>query len=400
MVAALAYFLLLVNGLSLEDYGVFVSILASALIISNGGTYGFLAPTFRVLTEKAQDRAEYVGGLLAYILTWVPITLLVAVAVHFVLFASYTSLTTTMLIIASEAILMRMIGAAYDLNIATGRYGVAAWVNFLSVLPRIIAVLIFLTFETSSLADWAWFFAAATFASFVITVFLLPRLKWRVSPAALRAGMKEAASQEGLNFIQSLQVELDKVMVLMFVGPVAAGIYSISMRIIYVVSEPVRSLFPLVAQFFITNIHRIRTLRNQLLLEAGLMISCFCAYLAVVFLLSLEPTLLGENVASGFAFFSLLPAVFATKLMPEYHKTVMYGAKRLHKAVWVALSITITKMSAIYLFATNLTFPDGWVWALNGLFLVLYFQSLAATWGWAMREPKQPQSTAASISAE
>lgn len=386
MVSALAYFLLLVNGLSLEDYGVFVSILASALIISNGGTYGFMAPTFRAQTEASQDREAYLGGLILYALAWIPITFVAAFAVYYVLFSSYASLTTVLLVIGAEAILMRMMGAVYELNIATNRYGLAAVLNFLSTLPRIFAVLFFMMADGQGLEIWALYFFGASFVSFVCALILMPRLRPRFSLSVLKTGFREAMSQEGVTFIQSIQVELDKVLVLVLAGPVAAGIYNISMRIIYVVSEPIRSLFPLVAQHFIRNVSQIQSWRRQLILEAGLVLSCFGAYLGLLFVLSLKPGLLGENVEAGFAFFSLLPAVFATKILPEYHKTLLYGAKRLHKAVWVIFSITVTKMAAIFVLAVTMPFPEGWALALNLLFVVLYVQSLVVTWGWAMRD--------------
>lgn len=386
MVSALVYFLLLVNGLSLEDYGVFISILASALIISNGGTYGFMAPTFRAQTEKAYDREAYFGGLILYALVWLPITFLAAIVVYLLLFSAYASLTTMLLIIAGEAIFMRVLAASYELNIATNRYGFAAAINLFSVIPRIFAVVLFMAVPDHGLADWAVYFCFASFVSMIFALLLIPRIRPRFSVSVLKTGFREAMSQEGVTFVQSVQVELDKVIVLVLAGPVAAGIYNISMRIIYVVSEPIRSLFPLVAQHFIRNVEQIQSWRRQIILEVGLIASCLGAYLGLLVVLSFKPGLLGENVEAGFAFFSLLPVVFATKILPEYHKTLLYGARRLHKAVWVAFSITVTKMFAIYLIAISMPFPQDWAWALNLLFLALYIQSLLATWGWAMRD--------------
>lgn len=391
MVAALTYFLLLVNALSLDDYGVFVSILASALIISNGGTYGFLAPTFRALTEDDKDKDAYVGAMFVYALLWIPLTLLTGFAIYALLFADYATMNTVIYIIVAEAILMRFVGLAYDLNLATGRYGYAACVNFLSVSPRIVAVFLFILFGHKDLETWSWYFACASFAAFASSWVLVPRLKARFCCKTLFRGLKESFSKEGVDFIQSIQVELDKVIVLLFAGPAAAGIYSISMRVIYVVTEPIRSLFPLAAQHFIKNTQKIRSLKTQFILEAGLVISCLGAFVAVIILLNIDPKFLGENVQAGFAFFSLLPMVFATKLLPEYHKTVLYGAKQLHKALVVAITITFTKMLGIYLVATCWEFPSNWPLALNLLFLILYIQSLAATWVWALRETRNAQ---------
>ncbi|MCV6600072.1 MAG: hypothetical protein OIF54_00625, partial [Cohaesibacter sp.] len=182
------------------------------------------------------------------------------------------------------------------------------------------------------------------------------------------------------------QMELDKLLVLTFAGPAAAGIYSLSMRIIYVINEPIRSIFPLVAKFFIKDTKRIRSLANQLKLEIGLILSSSLAYGCLIVILNIKPDLLGDNIEAGYHFFAMLPMVFALKLVPEYHKTVLYGAKLLPKAFAIALLLTLTKSVIIYLIASNMTFANEWFLPLNLLYILLYIQSLWATWGWAMNE--------------
>lgn len=393
MLAALAYFLLLVNILPLEDYGLFVSILASALIISNGGTYGFLAPTFRAQTQSDPKAPAYLGSLIIYALIWIPITIAAGYGIHLLFFADYTSLQTVLTIILAEAILMRILDAIYDLNIAKNRYGAAALINIGSILPRLAAILLFMGQQDLTLANWANYFLMANIAALLFSIALMPRLNVAYDLTTLRAGLKEAFSQEGVNFIQSIQMELDKLLVLTFAGPAAAGIYSLSMRIIYVINEPVRSLFPLVAKFFIKDTRRIRSLANQIKFEAGLVLSSCLAYLSLIVLLTIEPGLLGKNVEAGYHFFSMLPMVFALKLLPEYHKTVLYGAQLLHKAVAIALALTITKCLAIYVIATQLSFASEWLLPLNALYGLLYIISLWATWGWAIKRDQQPDIT-------
>jgi O-antigen/teichoic acid export membrane protein len=388
MLAALAYFLLLVNVLPLEEYGLFVSILASALIISNGGTYGYLAPAFRAQAENNKDTDAYLGGLILYAILWVPITIAIGYGIHLVFFAQYTSLQTVLTIILAEAILMRVLDSIYDLNIARNRYGMAALINIGSILPRVIAVILFMMIEDRDLANWANYFLVANIIAFIIALALMPRLKARLDFATFRTGIKEAFSQEGVNFIQSLQMELDKLLVLTFAGPAAAGIYSLSMRIIYVINEPVRSLFPLVAKFFIRDTSRIRSLANQVKFEAGLIVSSILAYLSLILLLSFAPGILGKNVEAGYHFFSMLPMVFALKLLPEYHKTVLYGAQMLHKAFVIALGLTITKSLIIYIIVSRMDFAGEWLLPLNLLYGLLYLQSLWATWGWAIDRKK------------
>ncbi|MCV6576214.1 MAG: oligosaccharide flippase family protein [Cohaesibacter sp.] len=386
MVAALIYFLLLVNILPLEDYGLFVSILASALIISNGSTFGFLAPTFRAQTEESKEAANYAGGLILYAILWMPVTLTMAYGLYLIFFAHYTSLDIVLSIIVAEAILMRLLDAIYHLNIARNRYGIAALVNISSILPRLIAIVLFSNIADQTLSNWSSYFLQANICALLIACFFIPKMEISFSLSSFRDGLKEAFTQEGVNFVQSIQMELDKLLVLTFAGPAAAGIYSLSMRIIYVINEPIRSIFPLVAKFFIKDTKRIRSLANQLKLEIGLILSSSLAYGCLIVILNIKPDLLGDNIEAGYHFFAMLPMVFALKLVPEYHKTVLYGAKLLPKAFAIALLLTLTKSVIIYLIASNMTFANEWFLPLNLLYIVLYIQSLWATWGWAMNE--------------
>lgn len=385
MVSALIYFLLLVNILSLSDYGLFVSMIATALMIGNSGTYGFLAPTFRAQTEDSEHAGAYVGALFLYVIAWIPITLITGILLHIFLFHEYIGLEPFLAIVVADAIFIRIIDSVYNLNIAKGRYAAAATVNLFSILPRVIAVLLFSFATDQSLENWVNYFFFGTLAALLCALCLYPPIRPVFSLTALRNGLREAFSLEAVNFIQSVQMELDKVLVLVLTGPAAAGIYGLTMRIIYVVNEPVRSVFPLIAKFFIGDPNKIGSVRNQVLFEAGLISASLVAYGTLVVVLSIRPDLLGANVEAGFHFFSMLPLVFALKILPEYHKTVMYGAKRLHRAVAITASLTITKCALIAWIASSLTFESGWLIPLNLLFLLLYLQSLGLTWTWGVQ---------------
>jgi O-antigen/teichoic acid export membrane protein len=384
MVSALIYFLLLVNILSLSDYGLFVSMVATALMIGNSGTYGFLAPAFRAQTERSKQAREYVGALIQYMIAWVPITIVIGLLLHVLLFHEYVGLETFIAIVVAEAILIRVIDSVYNLNIANGRYAAAAFVNLFSILPRVIAVLLFFFAVDQSLANWVNYYFVGSVAALLLALCLFPPIRPVFSWTVLRLGLREAFSLEAVNFIQSVQMELDKVLVLLLSGPAAAGIFGLSMRIIYVVNEPIRSLFPLIAKFFIGDPAKITSMRNQILFEAGLISSSFVAYGGLITILSIRPDLLGANVEQGFRFFALLPLVFALKLLPEYHKTVLYGMKRLDRAAVIALFLTITKCTSIALIAGKLPFEAGWIVPLNLLYVVIYVQSLSQTWTWGV----------------
>ena len=384
MISALGYFLILINTLSLEDYGIFVALVAAGLMIGNTGTYGFLAPTFRAHTEKAKSMGAFTGALIIYGLLWLPISLAGALLVHFLFFADYASLTVTLIIVSGEALFIRLVDVSYNINIARGRYAIAALINLVLGLSRLGAVGVFYLVAEYSLEVWVWYHLWGYVACAGASLLLFPPTQVRLSIPAFRQGFREALALEGANFVQSVQMELDKVLVLAFAGPVAAGIYGLSMRIIYVVSEPIRAMFPLVAKFFIGNPDELFSRNKQLLFEGGLILSALAAYGVLVMLLYQWPNLLGQNVAAGYAFFATLPAVFALKLLPEYHKTVLYGAKKLHLALVIAISLALTKSVLLTVIASQLPFHEHWALPMNMLFAILYLQSLLLTWRWAM----------------
>ena len=74
--------------------------------------------------------------------------------------------------------------------------------------------------------------------------------------------------------------------------------------------------------------------------------------------------------------FSMLPVVFALKLLPEYHKTVLYGAKKLHLAIVIAIALAITKAGLLVVIASQLDFHAAWIIPLNILFLLLYLMKV------------------------
>jgi hypothetical protein len=99
------YFALLVNALSLADYGVFASALAASIIIANVGAFGFTAPLFRGATTRRRLLPWYLGAFLAWTALVAPLSVGLATVFHMAVMDRYIGLTAFLAIAISEAIL-------------------------------------------------------------------------------------------------------------------------------------------------------------------------------------------------------------------------------------------------------------------------------------------------------
>jgi hypothetical protein len=123
------YFALLVNALSLADYGVFASALAASIIIANIGSFGFTAPLFRAATTRRRLLPWYLGAFLVWTAVVAPVSLGMATAFHMAVMERYIGLPAFLAIAISEALLWPVIDTLFVLNAIFARTGSAAAVR-------------------------------------------------------------------------------------------------------------------------------------------------------------------------------------------------------------------------------------------------------------------------------
>jgi hypothetical protein len=137
------YFAILVNCLSLAEYGVFASAVATALMIGNGGTFGFNAPLFRAAATRPRIVGTYVAALLVYALATIPFVLALTFLAHLLILGSFISLPSLIAIVLSEAFCARFVLTVQALHVGLGRYALASAIGILPQILRSAAVVAF-----------------------------------------------------------------------------------------------------------------------------------------------------------------------------------------------------------------------------------------------------------------
>jgi O-antigen/teichoic acid export membrane protein len=360
------YFALLVNALSLADYGVFASALAASIIIANVGAFGFTAPLFRGATTRRRLLPWYLGAFLAWTALVAPLSVGLATVFHMAVMDRYIGLTAFLAIAISEAILWPLIDSIYVVNAGLGRYAHASGSTLFGSATRTAAALLFGLGGGGTVEQWAFAYLAANLVAAIACVLLfMPRVRPRWNTRIVRGRIPEAVSTSILNLIQSVQLELDKLLILLLTDQAAAGVYALAMRLIDLTSTPVKSFFTIYAQ---TLLRRRASIRD--------------------FALSLKVELAVAAVAT---------ALFggpAMKTLVDYHRELFFSANRLAWFAGISAVLAAIKMPALMLIVANGRALESWLLPLNLLFVALYAVSAALTWRLIFWRPS-PVATAA-----
>jgi O-antigen/teichoic acid export membrane protein len=374
------YFAALVNVLSLAEYGVFASALATALIIANGGTFGFNAPLFRAAATRPRIVGAYTAGVLAYALGTIPFILALAFASHVAILSSFISLGSLIAIVLSEALCARLVLTIQDLNLGLGRYGAASAIGLLPQFLRLLAVGVFWLAGLQGLDNWArlYFGANLVALAFALTSLPGPRLRWRWKIVIGR--LPEAYAFASVSLVLALQTEADKLLVLVMTSPETAGLYALTMRVVDLVTTPVRVFFPIYARRLMQRPELIEDRRIGIAMEFGVGAVATVLFILLLQALSLAPTLLGANIGAARTWFAGLLLIPAAKLLTDLHRYIYFATNRLYSSAAIALLLLGLRVTALALIIFLVPNHTGWIIPLNVLFLFLYLVSAGFTW--------------------
>jgi O-antigen/teichoic acid export membrane protein len=382
LVVSLIYFLIVANGLSLADFGIFAAASATGLVLSRLLAFGFISPVYRVATVKRRLLGVYCGGLIGLALASLPLIAGIAIGIHVLFFAGKVSLALFLAIIAAEVIGWRIVEYAAIINNGLERFGKAALVVIAGSSLRTVAALGFWLLGHATLGEWAlWYLGATLLSAIGAMMFVMPpmRLRWRATLYPRR--MRDAASAAGAEILFYAQSELDKLLVLTLAGPAIAGLYSIAMRIVDLTAIPVRSFNQLLVQALMRGSHSQAGSR-RMLTEAGIAAVSTAGLLAVIALLFIAPNVLGKNVAMAGALFPLLLAVPAFRNLIEYHAELLYAAQQGgRRLIQLALTGLLKGALMVPLFLAAAHGTDWALW-LNIIFALVYGLSLALMVRW------------------
>ncbi len=382
LVLSLVYFLIVANGLSLADFGLFATISATGIVLSRLLAFGFVSPLYRTATVRHRLIGTYCAGFAGLAVLSLPVILIVALGLYHLAFASQTQLSTFALIMAGEILGWRLLEIIVIINNGMGRFARASAIVIAGSAVRMVAALVFLWLGTGSLQDWATLFVVANVAAFAMAlVWGLPLRRWRWRPALYRRRMGDALSAGAADIAFYLQAELDKVLVLSLAGPRMAGLYAIAMRVIDLTAMPVRAFNQMMIQAVMADRGRGAGLLagRGVLQEAGIAAISIAGLAGVMVLLWLKPGILGRNVQDAAGLFLPMLLVPAFRNLVEYHGELLYAREKTLSRLVLLLALAALKAIMLVTLFRLTSDPATMALGLNLVFGAVYLAAMSSS---------------------
>jgi O-antigen/teichoic acid export membrane protein len=373
LVIALVYFLVAANTLSLGDFGRFATASAVGLIVARVGAFGFISAVFRIGSVKPRILGAYMGGFLALFALSVPVMAFLAWLVHLVLFQEDIAFAAFALVVAAEAIGWRLVEFVSTANNGVGAYRKAAAVVLAGTLIRVgVAVLYWLWGETSLLA-WAMSYACANgLAALMALIFFRPPQRLRLEPRLYPRWVGESLASMAADMVFYVQSELDKIVILSFASPQAAGLYAIAMRLIDLTATPIRSFNQIIMQRIMRQRAMLTGWRRLAGLELAIAAVSLAGFAGIIGLLWLQPGLLGRNVAMAAPVLGVMLLVPAFRNLVEYHAELLYARQRTGLRAAVLALLAGLKAIGLAIAIQHSATDAAWLVQTNGVFGLLY----------------------------
>lgn len=394
LVLSLAYFVSIANSLSVGDFGLFATASATGVVLSRIAALGFVSPLYRVATVRRRLVGAYTVGFLIAFVVSLPLVVLAATGFFLLVFHGEMGVGAFAAVVAAEVLFWRMLEVVCIVNNGLGRFVRGAVLVILGTAFRAAAAVLFALLSDGSLLAWTLaYMTANALAAASAYLFFYPRVRLRFTPHLYLARWRDSLSVAGAEIVFYLQSELDKLLVLSIGGPEISGIYAILMRLIDLTALPVRAANTMVVQKLMRTPQWLRSWPIRLGLEGAVAIVSIAGLAFLGGVLHFFPTALGRNVADA------APLVLLTLLVPAFRNLVEYESELLYaqgkttlRALILAL-VGILKAGLLTLLLNEFVGSTEWIVGLNGLFLVLWLVSAAATYA-AFDRPRRPAGTA------
>jgi O-antigen/teichoic acid export membrane protein len=390
LVLSLLYFVIVANGLSLQDFGIFATASAMGIVLSRVLAFGFISPLFRTATARHRLTGAYLAGFAALAIVSLPLIVAIGWGIHASLFARDISLSVFALIIMGEVLGWRLLEVVAIVNNGMKRYALAAQIVIIGSIIRTLAAILFWWIGKSALADWAWLFLAANLvAAALAAAIALPRMRWRWAPELYPRRMGDAISAGLADIAFYVQSELDKLLVLTLAGPKIAGLYAIAMRVIDLTAVPVRAFNQMMVQSVMIDQGRALASRRTLT-EIGIAVVSVAGFAAIIIMLWLFPGMLGRNIQDAALLFPLLLLVPALRNLIEYHSELLYAQAQTLPRLAVLLLMAAMKAMLLWLVLRQFQVPQEIALWLNAVFAAMYLASAALTYSRVTSPVAQP----------
>ena len=381
LVLSLVYFLIIANGLSLADFGVFAAASAAGVMAARALAFGFVSPLYRAATVKPRLLGAYFAGFAALALASLPLLALIGWGLHQALFAGRAAGWAIALILFSEMVLWRLVEVVAIVNNGLNRFARAATLVIIGSGLRSLAAVGFWLWGGGGLGDWALAYLACTALSAALALGrYLPRARWRWRPALYRRRMGDAVAAAGADMAFYVQSELDKILVLSLAGPRSAGLYAIALRVVDLTAMPIRSFNQMLVQHVMAARSVVSGWRKRAGIEAGIGLVSIAGLVAVIILLWLWPNALGRNIGSAALLFPALLLVPAFRNLVEYHAELLYARERTASRMLLLIGLGALKAGLMTLVILAFAKIEAWALWLNPVFAIVWLVSAAVTY--------------------
>lgn len=384
-----AYFLLLANTLSLHEMGVFAAVLACGVILGSVAGLGYIQLAFRTAAGRRRLAGHYLAGAYTALALSLPFGIAISLPIYFLIFADRLPLHSFVEILLAELLLWRLIETIVLINEGLGRFIEASAAQVLGMACRFLAIVLFSVNGGGTVEDWAHYYVTANVLGAVLAVGLFrPPLALKLNIRLLLARFVDAALLGFSNLMFYVQNEIDKLLVLVLVDAKSAGVFAISMRVIDLIVLPLRTFLVLYSRKLIRDRRSVSLVRDNLLLEAlMLVVACF-GFAIFLGILSYFPQLLGSNVALAKSLYGAMFFVPAFKALAEFHSVLYFSYD--HMLARTVMSTVLSVMKTILLVLTIVLVgaSSEWGFWLNFVFGAVYLVSLMIVYpvvsGWTM----------------
>ncbi len=381
LVISVAYFIAIANALSLEDFGLFATASATGVVLSRLAGFGFISPLYRTATVRPLLVGSFTAGFAAVFVLSLPFVFAISLLFYWLIFSTGMSLTAFLWIMAAEIVFWRLSEVAIIVNNGMARYAYGALLTIVGSSLRAIAAVGFFFSYSHELVTWSMLYAGANATCLVIAaIFFYPRQRWRWKPKAYIGRMIDALAVSAADVLFYLQMELDKVVVLVLGGETMAGIYAIIMRLVDLTALPIRAFNTMLVQLIMKRRGGLARMRTRAMIEISIAVVSVIGMAAITILLNIAPGFLGSNIAQASGFLILVLAVPAFRNLVEYHAELLYACEKTIARVIILFLVGLHKAALlILLLGLSQDFSDRALW-LNGVFFLLYVLSALTTY--------------------
>lgn len=375
------YFLILANVLPLHEMGVFTTVSATGMILGSLSGLGFTHQAYLAAAGRRRVLGAYLSAFYVVLVLALPVMLLVAYLFYLLIFADRLPLLTYFEVIIVEVFIWRLVEGLLMVNHGLGKFMHTTIAGLLSMGSRALGAVLFLFASEHTLTLWAHYYLVANLLALVLMFsFYHPSTRLRLSWPLISGRLRDSIYISFSNFLAVVQREIDKIIILLLVGDRAAGIYAISLRVLFLIAVPIGSFLKLYSRKLINENDWQHPFRRNIPIEAAVFVVSTAGFVVLMVLLSIWPNLLGTNIASARELYGTMIFIPAFTNLINFHNELYFAYGHQLERAYASLMINVFKslmLVGIVWEATSLAQWGAWF---NASFALVYLLSFTAVY--------------------